>query len=105
MNLNISNHLYPRYIKEYKNIVIPREKFIKKVLLYANPTANPKTIYVAVIPEQQHSSLPLETDTKKKGKLHSHQYVKLKSSKIHIDPYSDGAIKMRILFDGIAKKK
>lgn len=33
-----------RYRKEYNNLTLNYEKFIKKCLLYANSTAHPKTV-------------------------------------------------------------
>jgi len=32
------------HIKEYDNISIPYDQFVKKVLLYANPTSKPKKV-------------------------------------------------------------
>ena len=34
----------PTHIKNYNNISIKQEKFIKKALLYANPTAQQKIV-------------------------------------------------------------
>jgi hypothetical protein len=32
------------HIKEYNNIAIPYDHFTKKILMYANPTSQPKTV-------------------------------------------------------------
>lgn len=36
------------HIKEYNNISIPYDQFTKKILMYANPTPQSKTVYAEV---------------------------------------------------------
>ena len=72
-----------RHIKEYNNITIPYEQFVKKCLLYANSTSEQKIVKASL----------------------SSRYVKIKEKTITIPPFSSGSFKLRIYFEKTAPKK
>lgn len=65
------------HIKYYNEIRLPYDTLIKKAINYANPTSDPKTITI---------STPSPN-------------IRLKNQRIHVKPYSNSPIQLRLYFD------
>lgn len=72
------------FAKHYNNISISREHFTKKLLLYANPSPDAKTIHAELTPSP---------------------YCRLKHKTISIPAYSNGGFQLRLYFDRTAQPK
>ena len=74
------------HVKNYNNISVRKEKLVKKVLLYANPTSEERRVRARICGEEG-------------------RYVKLKRETLTIPAYSNGNFHLRMYFDRSCKMK
>lgn len=66
-----------QHTKYYKDIKVPTDQLVKKLINYSNPTAEAKAIRIV-------SNSP---------------FIKVREANLEIRPYSSGAIRLRMFFD------
>lgn len=66
------------HVKHYKDIRVPSEQLIRKIISYANPTPDPKVIQI----------------------VSQSQFIRVKETQVQIKPYSSGDVRLRMYFDG-----